>query len=67
MSNQYIKDSHGNILGWIAPFGNYGNQQIFDSHGNLKGVYHSTGNLTQNDKGVMVGTGNILTMLLERR
>jgi len=62
MNTTLIRDSHGNILGWINAESS-GSQLLYNQHGNYLGMYEARGNLTLNQHGNYVGPGNVLMML----
>jgi hypothetical protein len=63
MADQELRDARGNLLGKIATASN-GIQTIRDSKGILRGKYDPKANTTRDDKGNLVGKGNLLTSLL---
>ncbi len=64
MSVQVLKDKRGFTLGKIATASN-GVQTIKDKRGFKKGTYDPKTNKTKNTKGFSIGTGNLLTTLLD--
>jgi len=62
MANQVLRNSKGVKIGEIQETG--GKLVIRDAHGVKKGEYDPKSNTTRNEKGVKVGTGNLLTTLL---
>jgi len=62
MSNQVLRDSRGAKIGEIMEFG--GKFIIRDARGAKKGDYDPKTNITRDDSGAKVGTGNLLTTLL---
>jgi hypothetical protein len=62
MANQILRDSRGVKIGEIQEIG--GKLVIRDARGVKKGEYDPKTNTTRNERGVKVGTGNLLTSLL---
>jgi len=62
MANQVLRDSRGVKIGEIQEAG--GKLIIRDARGIKKGEYDPKTNTTRNERGVKVGTGNLLTSLL---
>lgn len=62
MANQVLRDNRGVKIGEIQEFG--GKFVIRDARGVKKGEYDPKTNTTRNDRGVKVGTGNLLATLL---
>jgi hypothetical protein len=62
MANQILKDARGVKIGEIHEVG--GNLIIKDARGIKKGEYDPKNNTTRNERGIKVGTGNLLTSLL---
>jgi hypothetical protein len=60
---QELKDANGRLIGRIEVTGG-GDQELYDSSGWLKGVYRPNYDQTFDSSGHLVGTGNLLTMLL---
>ena len=62
MANQVLRDSRGVKIGEIQETG--GRLVIRDARGVKKGEYDPKSNTTRDERGVRVGTGNLLTTLL---
>jgi len=62
MANQILRDKKGIKIGEIQETG--GKLIIRDARGIKKGEYDPKSNTTRNEKGIKVGTGNLLTTLL---
>ena len=62
MANQVLRDSRGVKIGEIQESG--GNFVIRDARGVKKGDYDLRTNTTRDERGVKIGTGNLLTTLL---
>jgi hypothetical protein len=62
MANQVLRDSRGVKIGEIQELA--GKLIIRDSRGVKKGDYDPKTNTTRDERGVKVGTGNLLTTLL---
>ena len=62
MANQVLRDSKGIKIGEIQE--SSGKLIIRDAKGIKKGEYDPKTNITRNDRGIKVGTGNLLTSLL---
>jgi len=62
MANQVLRDNRGVKIGEIQETG--GKLVIRDARGVKKGEYDPKTNTTRNERGVKVGTGNLLTSLL---
>ena len=62
MSEQILRDKHGNLLGYIKEEGNQ--LVIRDKHRNLLGYYDPKTNITRDKHRNNVGKGNLLTTLL---
>ena len=60
-----IREFRGKILGWIEDDGQ-GNQQIRDFVGHILGSYRKSEDKARDFYGRIVGSGNLLTMLLNR-
>jgi len=63
MADQILKDSRGFIIGKISIASN-GTQTIKDAKGFIRGTYDPKSNKTKDQRGFIVGTGNLLTSLL---
>jgi len=61
--DEVLRDNHGRLIGRIKGISN-GKFEIRDHTGRLKGRYDAKTNETRDDKGRLVGRGNLLTMLL---
>ena len=66
MADQVLKDSKGHKIGTILTASN-GKQPIKDSKGHKKGTYDPKTNKTKDERGHSVGTGNLLTTLLQTK
>ena len=64
MANQVLRDSRGVKIGEIQETG--GKFVIRDARGVKKGEYDPKTNTTRDERGVKVGTGNLLTTLLQK-
>jgi hypothetical protein len=64
VTDQVLKDKLGNTIGKISTASN-GIQTIKDRLGNIKGSYDPKRNETKDKLGNTVGTGNLLTTLLD--
>jgi hypothetical protein len=62
MATQILRDSRGVKIGEIQEQGSY--LIIRDARGVKKGEYDTRNNTTYNERGVRIGTGNLLTTLL---
>ena len=62
MANQVLRDNRGVKIGEIQESG--GKFVIRDARGVKKGEYDPKTNTTRNERGVKIGTGNLLTTLL---
>ena len=62
MANQVLRDKRGIKIGEIKEIG--GKLVIRDARGIKKGEYNPKSNTTRNERGIKVGTGNLLTTLL---
>jgi hypothetical protein len=62
MANQVLRDTRGVKIGEIQETS--GKLVLRDARGVKKGEYDPRTNTTRNDRGVKVGTGNLLTTLL---
>ena len=65
MARQALKDSRGMKIGEIET-DSQGRQKIYDSRGMKRGEYDPRTNKTKDERGMTVGTGNLLTTLLPR-
>lgn len=66
VKNTYpIKDFYGRPLGFIEEDFN-GNRQIKDFYGRIKGFYYKDKNKTTDFYGRPIGTGDLLTTLLNK-
>lgn len=63
MADQVLRDNRGITIGRISTDRN-GVQTIRDARGMKKGTYDPKTNKTRDDRGMSVGTGNLLTTLL---
>lgn len=63
MSQQTLKDSRGNIIGYIDTRPD-GTQVGKDSRGNLKGEYNPKNDTTKDNRGNIFGKGNLLSALI---
>lgn len=63
ITNSNLKDSHGFLVGRVMSYDD-GRQVLYDPHGFCLGTYQPIGNFTMNQHGNLVGSGNLLTMLL---
>lgn len=66
MAREVLRDPLGQILGTIETTSN-GNQKLKDYVGKTLGTYDKKTNTTRNYLGQLVGTGNLLTTLLNRK
>lgn len=66
MAREVLKDPLGQILGTIETTSN-GNQKLRDYVGKTLGTYDKKTNTTRNYLGQLIGTGNLLTTLLNRK
>jgi hypothetical protein len=62
MASQVLRDSRGVKIGEIQETG--GKLVIRDARGVKKGDYDPKTNTTRDERGVKIGTGNLLTTLL---
>ena len=62
MTNQDIRDRHGQLLGTLYVYSDY--QELRDRHGQYKGKYDNKTNETRDRHGTYVGSGNLLMTLL---
>ena len=62
MANQVLRNNKGVKIGEIQETG--GKLVIRDARGIKKGEYDPKTNTTRNERGIKVGTGNLLTTLL---
>ncbi len=63
MADQVLRDTRGYIIGKIAT-DNRGVQTIRDARGYKKGTFDPRDNKTRDERGYVVGSGNLLTTLL---
>ena len=63
MSEQVLKDSRYNVIGYIQTQSN-GTQVIKDARYNVKGYYEPKTNITKDARYNEAGKGNLLTTLL---
>ncbi|MCF8340524.1 MAG: hypothetical protein K9I82_06080 [Chitinophagaceae bacterium] len=66
MASQELRDARGALLGKVETKSD-GKQELRDSRGALKGNYNPMYNETRDQKGALVGKGNILTSLLSKK
>lgn len=66
MAKQVLRDPLGQILGTIES-DSKGNLKLKDYVGKLLGTYDKRTNTTRNYLGQLVGTGNLLTTLLNKK
>ena len=57
-----LKNNTGRLLGVIRCFGD--REELRDAYGRMRGVYFYKSNQTRNSNNTLVGTGNLLTTLL---
>jgi hypothetical protein len=62
MSEEILRDSHGNKIGSIRNTSQ--GQEIRDSRGNRLGYYDERADVTKDNRGNRIGTGNQLSSLL---
>jgi hypothetical protein len=65
MSSSVLKDQMGRILGTVTVDRN-GIQTLKSSTGIILGTYDPKTNVTKNYLGQIIGSGNVLSMLLSR-
>lgn len=63
MEDRVLKDKRGFIIGRISTRSD-GVQIIKDDRGFMRGTYDPRTDKTKDEKGFLVGTGNLLTTLL---
>ena len=63
MADQEIKDGSSRLLGTIKTLSN-GKMEIRDATSRFKGTYDPTTNETRDASSRLVGTGNLLALLL---
>jgi hypothetical protein len=63
MTEQVLKDNRGIVIGRIQADSS-GVMVIKDHRGLIKGRYDPRTNITKDDRGIHVGTGNLLSSLL---
>lgn len=62
VSEKKLRDARGRHIGEIR--GGARQMSLHDAQGRLLGVYNCQNNQTRDDRGRLVGTGNLLTSLL---
>lgn len=65
MSRQYLRDQRGLTLGWIDDRDT--DQMGYDSRGLRKGRYDKQHDRTYDERGLVVGFGNLLSALILRK
>lgn len=60
-----IRDFYGTILAWVET-DTQGNGQIRDFYGTILGKYDKASNQTRDFYGRIIGTGNLMTMLIQK-
>lgn len=65
MATQDLRDARGALLGKIETKSD-GKQELRDAKGVLKGSYTPSNNETRDQRGALVGRGNLLSSLLSR-
>ena len=63
MPDQQLKDKSGKLIGTIKTQVG-GKQEIRDASGRIKGTFDPKSNVTKDNSGRLVGTGNLLATLL---
>ena len=63
MADQVLKDNGGCVIGRVSTASN-GVQTLKDNKGLKKGTYNPKTKRTQDVRGLIVGTGNLLATLL---
>jgi len=66
MASQELRDARGLLLGKVETKPD-GKQELRDSRGSLKGNYNPKNNETRDQRGALVGKGNILSSLLSKK
>ena len=64
--NNYIKDTYGNTLGRYEASGN-GDVRLYNTYGMQLGIYKQSENKTYDTYGNMIGSGNLLAVLLDKK
>ena len=64
MADQILRRPNGTILGKLVDR-SATEQWLYDSAGRCVGIYHKDTNLTKDQAGRLVGTGNLLVTLLK--
>lgn len=65
MATQELRDARGLLLGKVETKSD-GKQELRDAKGVLKGNYNPSYNETRDQRGAIVGKGNLLSSLLSR-
>lgn len=63
---RFLRDRHGVIVGRLKPQNSTGRIVARDRHGALVGVYDPKVNTTRDASGRLVGTGDLLPVMLLR-
>ncbi len=63
MANQILRDARGRVLGMIETKTS-GVQDVRDANGRYLGSYDPDTNITRDERGRAIGTGNLLGTLL---
>lgn len=62
MSEQTLRDNRGTVIGSIKE--SNGKLVLRDARGTILGEYDPRSNQTRNNRGTIIGSGNLLTTLL---